>query len=179
MREICLIVLYLLLMYFLKPRYQIISEIIIIDTFMYFIRLSNDFLETVLITLLFLSSLTDLWFEEIYALNSYAIAIISLAMAITSKIELTSLIIGLALPIVLIIINKLYKPIIGDGDIEMLIFMTIIINQKIYFVFNLTYLLLGLYVLISYLFSKVKKQYPLLPFLNIAFCIIYFSSLIS
>lgn len=120
--------------------------------------------------LLFIQSLFDLWYEESYSIIHYLILFIG--MLSPYKVSIIEILIGINLPLLLILINRIYKQVIGDGDIELLFCTVLILGIESYYAFYLAYLLLAFYLIIPFVQKNKLTRIPFIPFLSIAILIV-------
>lgn len=159
----------------IKAKYQYLLEFIFTLIYLYFLSLPNiGLIEYLLIISFYIATLCDIFFSEIYTINIHIIGLLAIIIYIQRPIALSELGVAFLLPLILLIINKKYKEIIGIGDLEVLAYCALIMGLEIYDAFIFSYLLLGLYILLSFPFKKIDDAYPLIPFLSLAILIIYF-----
>lgn len=121
-----------------------------------------------IITVCVILSYQDIKYRVIY--SPYNMALLILGLFINNS--LFNKIIGITLiPIILLIINKTYKEIIGDGDIEFISASGLLLG---FYKQNIMLLISCVLALIYILINK-KRIIPLIPFLSIGLiiCILF------
>ena len=154
---------YVIIYKILRPHSCFIIEGIILILFAS-IPYRHNLLENIIFILFFIEVIIDLWFKESYSLINIMILIASLWL----KGFDISILWGAILPLILLIINKYYKIVIGDGDIELLFCLLPLLGIYIFWIFYLASLMAGLVIILSYLFKKPLDKIAFFPFLLLA-----------
>lgn len=124
---------------------------------------------SLILIILFSSSIIDFYQRKVYSLLNYLILIISL---FNYPIKVIEWIIAFLLPLSLYLINHLYKEVIGDGDIELLICLIPMYKLKIYGIFIITNYLAFFYIIIHKIIKKDIKAIALIPFISLGVLLI-------
>ena len=175
MHLLIILILNILIHKLIKAKHRYPLEFIITMIYLCFLALPNlSLIEYLFIISFYIATLCDIFFSEIYSINIHIIGLLAFIIYIQRPIALSEIVAAFLLPSILLIINKKYKEIIGVGDLEVLTYCAFIMGLEIYDAFYLSYLLLGIYILLSLPFKKLNDSYPLIPFLSLAILIVYF-----
>lgn len=125
----------------------------------------------IVIYILLISAYIDLKTYYVLVPLNILILIVGLFVHLNEPYELLDVLLGISvLPTILIVINKVQKDSIGNGDIELIASMGFYFGyRKLVISFFIAILSLALYSLF-----KKKRYYPLIPFLSFSFILILF-----